>query len=634
MKVLCFVSEMNHMSRNQIIAVVVMVVVVASVGVAFIFMSQPTRPPEDTLIWEGLAGVCCGMDPHVNYGAIGDWILYNVYETLYTYPWDSAVTSPSVPLLAASAPLLSADGLNYTITLRTGIKFTDGSPFNASCVKWNFERAMKIFYYNGPAWMIAEPIKGGAAVEAAANDYGPFSAEFKIAFDNWVANSSSIIVIDENTIRFVLTKPYAGFIAAMTYEIGAIMSPTYAIAHASDVAWATWNAYGVNYGEYKNYMANHTCGTGPYTLTNWVLAHLGTEYIELTQNAGYWRTSTSTGAGSIEKVILRSNEDPNARSLNLRAGTIDVCQLGTTEANDIYDNVTHTSKDPNIHVSTGGTSYNMLFFGYNMGMFNTSAGVITTSPYANKNFRKCSSYAFDYTTFITNAVYGLGIQAHGPIPYGMFGCNATSYKETYNITKAVEYWNLAMQDPVFVESLNNITDTMTIYYPFRSRPWEQGSLILADGLTAVVNDPSADLTGLDKKPTFVAQVLEYDDYRDHVRNRQMHIFFASHSPEYADPDIYVYLLVYHLGSYASKIGFNNSVVNTNYLLARAESDPATRMHYYNIINDVCADEFPYLYLYQRTEFRVWRTWLHGDGLVYNPMHESYWFHMYKDYTTV
>jgi peptide/nickel transport system substrate-binding protein len=114
--------------RNQLLAIVVIVVVIAGAGVAFIFISQPTRPPENTLIWETI-GNPDYMDPHVDYESFGSWITNNVYETLYTYPWNSAVTDPSVPLLAASAPIMSADGKNYTISLRTGITFQDGTPF-------------------------------------------------------------------------------------------------------------------------------------------------------------------------------------------------------------------------------------------------------------------------------------------------------------------------------------------------------------------------------------------------------------------------------------------------------------------------------------------------------------------------
>ena len=42
-----------------------------------------------------------------------------------------------------------------------------------------------------------------------------------------------------------------------------------------------------------------------------------------------------------------------------------------------------------------------------------------------------------------------------------------------------------------------------------------------------------------------------------------------------------------------------------------------------------ANDAPYIWLYQPTEFRPWRTWLHGDGLVYNPMHDIYFYNMYK-----
>jgi peptide/nickel transport system substrate-binding protein len=613
--------------RNQLLAIVVIVVVVAGAGVAFVFMQQPTRPPENTLIWETI-GNPDYMDPHMNYENFGSTVQYNIYETLYTYPWDSAVTDPSVPLLAASAPVMSVDGLNYTITLRTGITFHDGTPFNASCVKWNFERAMKIFYLDGPVWMLAEPILGGAAVESAAYADGPSSPEFKAAFDDWVANSSAIIVIDETHIRFRLAEAYPPFIAAMTYEVGAVMSPSFVIAHASDAAWATWAAYGTDYGEEDNYMTEHTCGTGPYMLTNWV----PDQYIELDLFSTYWRTSASTGAGSLEKIFIRTNEDVNGRSLNLRAGTTDTCYWPTTNALDIWNNVTDASTDPNIFVSTGGASYTVMFFGFNMGTFNTTDGTVITSPYANKAFRQASSYAFDYDAFMGAAVNGFGVQAKGPIPYGMFGYNSTSYQAAYNITAAVEFWNVAMTDPVFVQTLDDMDYTITIYYNSGNTVREQGSLLLADGLGLVVDHADANTTGLGTM-TFTTQALEWSNYLDHIRDRSMPIFFVGWAPDYADPDNYVYPFAYHLGTYAQRIGFNNSVVNANYLLAKAETDPDTRMGYYNIINDECAEEAPYLWVYQATEFRTWRAWMHGDGLVYNPMHGFYFYHMYKTYPT-
>ncbi len=622
------------MERNQLLAIVVIVVVIAGAGVAFIFMQQPTRPPENTLIWETI-GNPDYMDPHVNYENFGSTIHYNIYETLYTYPWNSAVTDPSVPLLAASAPVMSADGRNYTITLRQGITFHDGTPFNASCVKWNFERAIKIFYLDGPAWMVVEPLVGGGALEAVAYDEGPSSAAYETAFNNWTANSNAIIVLSDYQIRFRLTDPYPPFIAAITYEVGAMISPTFAIAHATDAADATWDNYGVAFGEFENYMATHTCGTGPYMLTNWV----PDQYIEMDLYADYWRTSTSTGAGSLEKIFIRTNEDVNGRSLNLRTGTVDTVYWPTTNALDIWNTTTGIaangySTDSNIYVSSGGASYTVMFFGFNMGDFNTTAGTVIRSPYANKDFRQCSSFAFDYTAFMTAAVNGFGIQAKGPIPYGMFGYNATSYTATYNISAAVEYWNEAVKDQDFLQTLDDMDYTITIYYNSGNTVREQGSLLLADGLGLVVDDAAANTTWLGTNElSFTTQALEWSNYLDHIRNRQMPIFFVGWAPDYADPDNYVYPFCYELGTYAQRIGLNDSVVNDNYLLAKAETNLTKRMEYYNIINDRLADLAPYLWVYQATEFRTWRTWLHGDGLVYNPMHGFYFYHMYKTYPT-
>ena len=223
------------MQRNQLIAVVVVIVIVGAAG-AF-FLLQPQAPTDQSIVWETI-GNPEFMDPHVNYETFGSWVHYNIYETLYTYPWNSADTSASEPLLAESLEI-SSDGLNYTFTLRQGVTFHDGTAFNASCVVYNIERMLAIFDGWGPAWMIAEPLLGGGAIEDAVYGEGEGSAEHIAAFNAWKADNDAgtgaLIVLDTYTVRVRLAYAYTPFLAALTYEVGAMMSPTYVEAHGGVV---------------------------------------------------------------------------------------------------------------------------------------------------------------------------------------------------------------------------------------------------------------------------------------------------------------------------------------------------------------------------------------------------------------
>ncbi|MGY5858196.1 MAG: ABC transporter substrate-binding protein, partial [Candidatus Thorarchaeota archaeon] len=377
--------------------------------------------------------------------------------------------------------------------------------------------------------------------------------------------------------------------------------------------------------------SDQTCGTGPYMLTDWV----PDQFIELDLYTDYWRTSSSPNAGEIEKVFIKTNEDVNGRSLNLRTGTADVVYWPTTNALDIWSNVTEDTTDENIFVSTGGYSYTVIFFGFNMGIINMTTGTVLdekVSPFSFLNFRRSASYAMDYTAFLSAALNGFGVQGKGCVPIGMTGHNGSTYNWEYNMTAAVEEWNLAMNETGFADSLNELDNSLTLYYNSGNTVREQGCLLLADGLTAMWADADANDT-LDSPMTVTTQALEWSNYLDHIREKRMPIFFVGWAPDYADPDNYVFPFAYHRGTYAMRISYNNSEVNALYLLAKTETDIPTRNGYYSQIQEILSEDAPYLWMYQPTEFRTWRAWLHGDGLVYNPMHGYYFYHMYKAYPT-
>ena len=80
------------------------------------------------------------LDPMESPADVVGIISQHIFETLYTWGDGWKV----VPLLAASDAEVSADGKTYTIPLRTGVKFHDGSDMTSEDVKASLERWMRV----------------------------------------------------------------------------------------------------------------------------------------------------------------------------------------------------------------------------------------------------------------------------------------------------------------------------------------------------------------------------------------------------------------------------------------------------------------------------------------------------------
>lgn len=425
------------------IAIAMIVVVILGVSVAFVFIPLLTGPPIDSYVYESI-GNPRWFDPHIAYDSRSGEIIDQAYETLYTYPWGTGergghpVVDFSIPLLAAGPPTISENGTVYTIELRQGVTFADGTSFNASAAVWNFKRAMKMFRLAGPVWMIAEPITGGMAVKEAAFEYGPTSPEFIAAFDAWDA-TDAVEATDTYEVTYRLEKSAAYFIPAMTNTVGCMISPTFAEKHASTTptttttsptfaekhAWTPGAKYGVDYGEKFTYMSNHTCGTGPYQVVEWKKG----EYVHMTLNEDYWRADATEAAiappsyaGSIKEIWRRTNEDQTSMNLNLKAGVVDDTYWPTTHADEIYDNITLGSKDPNIFFRTGGVTFVVMASSFQMGLMNWTIGTNTfevQSPFHWRGLRNMMVHLLDFDAIIQAVTKGWSFQAEGLIPRGM-----------------------------------------------------------------------------------------------------------------------------------------------------------------------------------------------------------------------
>jgi peptide/nickel transport system substrate-binding protein len=194
-------------------------------------------------------------------------LLGAMYDTLVRFQPNSFDLAPSL----ATSWDISGDLMLYTFKLRPGVKFHDGSDFNADAVKFTYDRLL-------------DPNHPYA-------DTGPFP--FAPGYYGSIAET---IVVDPLTVQFRLNRQDASLINAFTLNTGRIVSPTAVKAQR------------------KNFSQNPV-GSGPFKFVSW--DH--NVRITLTANPDYW-----DGAPALSQLIFRPLVDEQTRITEFLSGGVDV----------------------------------------------------------------------------------------------------------------------------------------------------------------------------------------------------------------------------------------------------------------------------------------------------------------------
>lgn len=206
------------------------------------------------------------LDPHTVTATNDFRILVNVYDGLVRFKDGTLEVEPAL----AESWDISEDGRTYTFKLRQGVKFHDGSDFDADAVKFNFDRMLR---EDHPFY-----------------DTGPFPLSFNFS------SIEAVNVVDPHTVEFKLKEAFAPFLSNLAYPTGLIVSP------------AAVEQYGKDYGR-------HPSGTGPFKFVEW----LSNQRVVIDRNPDYWG-----GAANLEAVVFRPITDANTRVAEMMAGGIDV----------------------------------------------------------------------------------------------------------------------------------------------------------------------------------------------------------------------------------------------------------------------------------------------------------------------
>lgn len=220
-------------------------------------------PDTDNPVYGGTLSIAfVATSPHidvnsVNQGSINEFAHY-FYETLF----DRDPTGATVGLLVKEAHT-SDDGLVHTWHLQPGVKFHDGTDFDAEAVRFNLQRKIDK----------KQPLA----------DLIPFE---------------SIEVIDPLTVQVKLTHPLPGLNNVLATKTFSMYSPAYVEKVGDDG------------------LKNGAVGTGPFMVESFV----PNESLILVKNPNYWQE----GLPYLDKVEFKVVPDANTRASMLEAGDIDM----------------------------------------------------------------------------------------------------------------------------------------------------------------------------------------------------------------------------------------------------------------------------------------------------------------------
>lgn len=231
--------------------------VLSALLLASLAITAPAQGRKDSVVLGMVLEPAPGLDPTAaSAAAIGEVVHLNVLEGLTKIGMDGKVS----PLLAESWSI-DPDGRVYSFSLKKGVKFHDGEAFDASDVKFSFERAK------------AE---------------GSTNKAKKAVFDN----ISRIDTPDPHTVILVLNNADGNFLFRMGENTAVILDPKSAATTATKPV-----------------------GTGPFRFEDWKKG----SSITLVKNAEY----RGAAAVKMKKVTFRFINDPAAQVAALLAGDID-----------------------------------------------------------------------------------------------------------------------------------------------------------------------------------------------------------------------------------------------------------------------------------------------------------------------
>jgi len=474
----------------------------------------------------------------------------NIFEGLVEYEAGSTEIKPCL----AESWNISEDGTEIVFHLRKGVKFHDGTDFNADAVVFSFERQ-----YNA---------------EHPYHQYGEWAY-----WGYMFSDVDRMEKIDDYTVKLVLSKPNASIMTSLAMFTVCIVSPANAEQYGEDAF-------------------RYPSGTGPFKFVEWIKD----DHITLEANEDYWRERPQ-----LDQLIFRVIPDPSARLLALEVGEVhgieypNPADFERIEANS--DLKLMSEPGMNVGYMAMNTGYGYVDANKN-GVKDDDEPFEKTPGYhealTKKEVRQAINMAIDKEAIVRDIYMGTASIAKNGMPPFMIGYNDEIEDYPYDPERAKEL----LSEAGYPEGFEVILHVMPVSRPYMFDPPKIGEAI------------QSYLAAVGIKVNFYQ--VDWATYLQETEAGQHQMCLLGWTGDNGDPDNFMNVLyglnACNIGA-AGNYAFYTSQTNQELLTQAVRTyDVEKRATYYKKAQELIHEDAGWVYLAHSNQSVVFRNNVVGYNL--------------------